>query len=110
MNTENVSWSSTKENLEKEDLQREKTLTLFLGKINIEVEFLSSITHTHSFEITQILKTLTYTKSKIKKEYFNKIALMECEYREKWIGTVTYQRMVEVLENDIIRKFCNGKC
>ena len=41
--TEYVSWSSSDENSEKEDLEREKTLTQFPGKINIEVTFLCNM-------------------------------------------------------------------
>ena len=56
MNAENLSWWSAGKNWEKEDLKREKNLTLFPGKINIEVDFFMQYVHTHYFEITQMLK------------------------------------------------------
>ena len=43
MNIEYVSWSSLDKNSEKQDLEREKTLTQFPGRINIEVDFLCSM-------------------------------------------------------------------
>ena len=38
------------------------------------------------------------------KKYFNEIALMEREYLDKWFGKVTFQKILEALENDIIEK------
>ena len=49
-------WSSSDENSEKEDLERKKTLKQFPGKIKIEVDFFMQYVHTHSLEITQMLK------------------------------------------------------
>ena len=56
MNIEYVSWSSSDENSVKEDLEREKIFTQFPGKVNIEVNFFMQYVHSHSLEITQILK------------------------------------------------------
>ena len=56
MSIEYVSWSSSDENSEKEDLERKKTLKQFPGKIKIEVDFFMQYVHTHSLEITQMLK------------------------------------------------------
>ena len=42
--------------------------------------------------------------SKITNKYFNEIALMECENLDIWIVTVTCQKTLEALENDIIVK------
>ena len=83
--------------------------------------------HSHSLEITQTLKS-GYSNDqqklnrlqnyKITKKYFNKTALMEREYLDKWIGAVTCQKILEALENDIIekrfadaqsRRFCKGR-
>ena len=55
----------------------------------------------HSLETTQMLnsgyaminKTLRIQNSKITKKYFNEIALMNYEYLDKWIGTVTCQKI-----------------
>ena len=84
--------------------------------------------YNHSLETTQMLKSgysndqqkLYRThNSKITKKYFNEIALMEREHLDKWIGTVTCQKILEALENDIIQKklfadiqpkrFCSGR-
>ena len=42
--------------------------------------------------------------SKITNKYFNEIALMECENLDIWIVTVTCQKTLEALENDITVK------
>ena len=95
MNIEYVSSSSSDENSEKEDLEREQTLTRFPGKINIEVDFFMQYVHTPFLEITGMLKSgysnnqlnlYRIKTSKITKKYFE-IALMEWEYLDKWIGT-----------------------
>ena len=57
MNIGYGSWPSSDENSEKEDLGREKTLTQFSGKINIEVNFFMQHLHAHSLEIPQMLKS-----------------------------------------------------
>ena len=49
VNIEHVSWSSSDENSEKQDLEREKTLSQFPGHVNIEVGFLMQYVHIHSF-------------------------------------------------------------
>ena len=69
--------------------------------------------HSHSLEITQMLKS-GYSNDqeklnrlqnyKITKKYFNEIALMERVYHDIWIGAVTCQKIMEALENDIIEK------
>ena len=92
MNIEYVSWSSSDENSEKEDLEREKALTQFPGKINIEVNLFMQYVDSHSLEITQMLKS-GYSNDqqklnrlqnyKITKKHFNKIVLMEREYLDK---------------------------
>ena len=73
------------------------------GRINAEVNFFMQYLNTHSFEITPILKTgysndqqklYRIQNPKLGKKCFNKNALMECEYLNKWIGTVTCQRML----------------
>ena len=42
--------------------------------------------------------------SKITNKYFNEIALMECKNLDIWIVTVTCQKTLEALENDITVK------
>ena len=128
MNIEYVSWSSSDENSEKQVSERDKTLSQFPGNINIEVDFFMQHGHNHSLEITQMLKSgysndqqklYRIHNSKITKKYVNGIALMEREHLDKWIGTMTCQKIFEALENDIIqkklsadiqpRRFCSGR-
>ena len=81
--------------------------------------------HTHSLEITHMSgysndeqKRYPIQDSKITKKSFNKIALMEHKYLDKWTGTVTCQKMLEALENDNSKRLsadiqsgrcCNGR-
>ena len=92
MNIKYRSWASSDENSETEDVEREKSLTQFSGKINIEVDFLMQYVQAHSLEIPQMLKSgcsndqqklYLIQNSKIMKKYFNEIAFMEREYLNK---------------------------
>ena len=113
MNIKYVSWSSSDENSEKQELEREKHLSEFPGKINIEVDFFMQYVYNHSLEITHVLKSrysndqqklYRIHNSKTTKKYFNEIALMKREHLDKWIGTAACQKILEALENNIIHK------
>ena len=80
MNIKYVSWSSSDENSEKQELEREKHLSEFPGKINIEVDFFMQYVYNHSLEITQVLKSgysndqqklYRIHNSRTTKKYFN---------------------------------------